>query len=181
MKILIVYGTSEGQTRKIARFMEEVLQGGEHKVVIADATQDPPSPDRFAAVMIGASVHMQKYQSSVTDYVMRHLDSLNKKHTAFFSVSMAIASSIEEEHEDIKKMTSDFLARTGWTPDEVRHFAGALRYTQYDYFKKLIMRMIAKKEGGSTDTSRDHEYTDWDNVKSFVLNFCTESVASSTG
>lgn|SRR5690606_30385706 len=177
MKILIVYGTSEGQTRKIARFMEEVLQGGDHKVVIADATEDPPSPDRFDTVLIGASVHMQKYQSSVSDYVMRHLESLNKKHSAFFSVSMAIASSIEEEHEEIKKIASDFMVRTGWKPDEIRHFAGALKYTQYDYFKKLIMRMISKKEGGSTDTTRDHEYTDWDKVKSFVLNFCTESIS----
>ena len=32
MKILIVYGTTEGQTRKIARFMEDVLQdaGADH-------------------------------------------------------------------------------------------------------------------------------------------------------
>ncbi|AEM69512.1 NAD(P)H dehydrogenase (quinone) [Allomuricauda ruestringensis DSM 13258] len=178
MKILIVYGTSEGQTRKIARFMEEVLQGGDHKVVIADATEEPPSPSHFEVVLIGASVHMQKYQSAVTNYVMRHLDILNKKHSAFFSVSMAIASNIEEEHEEIKKIALDFFARTGWKPNEVRHFAGALKYTQYDYFKKLIMRMIAKKEGGSTDTSRDHEYTDWDNVKSFVLNFCAENVQS---
>lgn len=178
MKILIVYGTSEGQTRKIARFMEEVLQGGDHKVVVADAAEDPPSPDRFEVVLIGASVNMQKYQSAVTDYVMRHLDSLNKKHSAFFSVSMAIASNIVEEHGEIKKIASDFMSRTGWEPDEVRHFAGALKYTQYDYFKKLIMRMIAKKEGGSTDTTRDHEYTDWDNVKSFVLNFCAQSVQS---
>ncbi|MEQ5792474.1 hypothetical protein J4E06_15515 [Muricauda sp. NFXS6] len=178
MKILIVYGTSEGQTRKIARFMEEVLQGGDHKVVIADATEEPPSPDGFEAVLIGASVHMQKYQSAVSNYVMRHLDILNKKHSAFFSVSMAIASNIEEEHEEIKKMTLDFLERTGWNPGEVQYFAGALKYTQYDYFKKLIMRMIAKKEGGSTDTSRDHEYTDWNNVKTFVLNFCSETVQS---
>jgi menaquinone-dependent protoporphyrinogen oxidase len=30
------------------------------------------------------------------------------------------------------------------------------------------MRAIARHEGGSTDTTRDHEYTDWDAVTRFA-------------
>ncbi|MER3374984.1 MAG: menaquinone-dependent protoporphyrinogen IX dehydrogenase [Allomuricauda sp.] len=175
MKILIVYATSEGQTRKIARFMEEVLQTDNHKVVIADATEEPPSPENFDAVLIGSSIHIQKYHSSIKDYIMKNLDELNQKHSAFFSVSMAIASNIEEEHEEVKKVALGFMEKTGWKPDEISHMAGALKYTQYDYFKKLIMRMIAKKEGGSTDTTKDHEYTDWDAVRSFALDFANKA------
>ncbi|MBO0323709.1 hypothetical protein J0X14_15475 [Muricauda sp. CAU 1633] len=171
MKILIVYATSEGQTRKISRFMEEILQSKNHSVVIADATEDPPSPEKFDAVLIGSSIHIQKYHSSIKNYVMQNLDELNRKHSAFFSVCMAVASDIKEEHEEVKKIAQHFLDQTGWKPNEINHIAGALKYTQYDYFKKLIMRMIAKKEGGSTDTSKDHEYTDWDAVRSFVLGF----------
>ena len=33
------------------------------------------------------------------------------------------------------------------------------------------MRSIAKKEGGSVDTDKDHEYTDWTKVKEQVLSF----------
>ncbi len=171
MKILIVYATGEGQTRKIARFMEEVLQAENHSVVIADATEEPPSPENFDAVLVGSSIHIQKYHSSIKDYVMQNVDELNKKPSAFFSVSMAIASDIEEEHKEVEKIAQRFLDQTGWKPKEINHIAGALKYTQYDYFKRLIMRMIAKKEGGSTDTSKDHEYTDWDAVRSFVLDF----------
>jgi menaquinone-dependent protoporphyrinogen oxidase len=39
--------------------------------------------------------------------------------------------------------------------------AGALVYTKYDYFKRLVMKLIADRRGGDTDTSKDHEYTDW--------------------
>ena len=46
MKLLIVYGTTEGQTRKIARYMEDVLQDAGHKVTIADVTEEPPAPAR---------------------------------------------------------------------------------------------------------------------------------------
>ena len=42
----------------------------------------------------------------------------------------------------------------------IQQVAGALRFTQYDFFKKFIMRMIAKK-AGEKDPSGDKEYTDW--------------------
>lgn len=52
--------------------------------------------------------------------------------------------------------------------------AGALKYTEYDYFKRLIMKMISKKEGGATDTSQDYEYTKWDEVTKFVNEFANK-------
>jgi menaquinone-dependent protoporphyrinogen oxidase len=55
----------------------------------------------------------------------------------------------------------------------VRLIAGALKYTQYDFFKRYIMRMIAQQAGGDTDTSHDTEYTDWDDVGRFVDEYTT--------
>ena len=171
MRILIIYGTSEGQTRKIARFMEEVLQEKGHQVIIADASKDPPEPTNFDAIMIGSSIHMHKYHNAVKHYVVENLEILNQMPGAFFSVSMAVASDIEEEHREVHEIAMEFLAKTGWTPHEVIQMAGALKYTQYDYLKRLIMRMIAKKQGRATDTSSDHEYTDWKAVKKFARRF----------
>ena len=171
MKILIVYGTSEGQTRKIARFMEKILTDAGHLVTVADSSDNPPSPAGFDAVLIGGSIHIGKYQSAVTHYIRTHLQDLKKLHCAFFSVCMAVASKMQEEHQEAEKITHDYLVKTGWKPTMVTQIAGALKYTEYDYFKRLIMKMISKKEGGSTDTSRDHEYTDWNAVEKFVLDF----------
>lgn len=171
MKILIIYGTSEGQTRKIARFMEDILQDENHKVVIADATEEPPSPSDFDATLIGGSIHMHKYQSSIHNYILENINELNKKPSAFFSVCMAVASDIDEEHEEAHNIAKTFLKQTGLRVREIGHIAGALKYTKYDYFKRLIMRMIAKKQGGDTDTSQDYEYTNWDAVKTFALDF----------
>ncbi|MDF0715660.1 flavodoxin domain-containing protein [Muricauda sp. 334s03] len=171
MKILIIYGTVEGQTRKIARFMENVLQEGGHQVVIANAVEDPPVPDNFDTVLVGSSIHIHKYNTLIKDYVQEHIDTLNEKPSAFFSVSMAVASDLKEEHEEAAQIANDFLKDTGWNTTTIWHIAGALKYTEYNYFKKLIMRSIAKKEGGSVDTSQDHEYTDWPKVKEQVLYF----------
>jgi menaquinone-dependent protoporphyrinogen oxidase len=87
---------------------------------------------------------------------------------------MAVASNIPEEHEEAEKISKDFLEQTGWQTSTVWQIAGALRYTQYDYFKKLIMRIIAKKQGGATDTGKDHEYTDWEKTKKTILGFIND-------
>jgi menaquinone-dependent protoporphyrinogen oxidase len=171
MKILIVYGTTEGQTRKISHFMEAILKDGGHEVTVADASQTPPSPTSYDAVIIGASIHVHKYQSAVAHYINRHVEDLNKIPGAFFSVCLAVASDMEEEHREAGKIMNDFLEHTGWIPIMTTQIAGALKYTQYDFFKRLVMKMIAKREGRTTDTSKDHEYTDWDAVRKFVTQF----------
>jgi menaquinone-dependent protoporphyrinogen oxidase len=174
MKLLIIYGTTEGQTRKIARFMESVLEDCGHNVTIADASDDPPSASDYDAILVGASIHIHNYQSAVMHYVQQNSEVLNQKPSGFFSVCMAVASDLEEEHKEAKKIATEFLFKAGWSPATVGHFAGALKYTQYDFLKRLIMKMIAKKEGGSTDTSQDHEYTNWDAVKAFAMDFAAK-------
>jgi menaquinone-dependent protoporphyrinogen oxidase len=171
MKLLILYGTTEGQTRKISHFMEAILQNAGHQVTIADSTANPPSAVGYDAVLIGSSIHMHKYQAAVKHYIKEHATELNKIPSAFFSVSLAAASDIEEEHFEVKKITTDFLEQTGWKPLMTSQIAGALKYTEYDYLKRLIMKMIAKKEGGATDTSQDFEYTNWDEVTKFTNEF----------
>ena len=171
MKILIVYGTTEGQTRKIARYMEDVLQEAGHKVSIADASDEPPAPDGYDAILVGGSIHIHKYQSAVTHYITNNIAKLNKLPGAFFSVCLAIASEFEDEHREARKVTSDFLEQTGWKPLMTTQIAGALKYSKYDFLKRILLKMIAKREGHITDTSQDYEFTDWSAVKQFVIDF----------
>jgi menaquinone-dependent protoporphyrinogen oxidase len=175
MKLLIVYGTTEGHTRKIARFMEVVLNDAGHQVTIADASDKPPSPKNYDAILIGGSLHMHKYQTAIADYITRHAAVLNEKPGAFFSVCLAMASDLEDEHREAKKIAKDFLDQTGWRPLMMTQIAGALKYTEYDFFKRLIMKMISKHEGRTTDTSKDYEYTDWSEVKKFVNEFADKA------
>ena len=171
MKILIVYGTTEGQTRTISHFMEGVLKDAGHDVTVADAAGTPPSPSTYDAVIIGASIHIHKYQSAVLNYINRHIEALKKMPGAFFSVCLAVASELEKEHKEAQKIATDFLERLGWKPVMTTQVAGALKYTQYGFFTRLIMKSIAKREGRTTDTSRDYEYTDWNAVREFVKEF----------
>jgi menaquinone-dependent protoporphyrinogen oxidase len=62
----------------------------------------------------------------------------------------------------------DFLGETGWSPALEATFAGAINFTEYNWLLRAYMKYASKFNGGSTDTSRDHEYTDWQQVAAFA-------------
>jgi len=60
---------------------------------------------------------------------------------------------------------------TGWRPQATHHAAGALLFTQYDFFKRWAMRLIALQRNANVDTHADTEYTDWQALTRFVEDF----------
>ena len=169
MHVLVAYGSVEGQTRKIARHLSGSVQSRGHDVTIFDAADlEDVDLDLFDAAIIAAPVHIGAFHPAIVDWVGRNSAKLAKLPSGFVSVSLAAASAFPEEKAEVAKLATDLFTRTKWKPDSVHHAAGALRYTKYDFLKRMLMKYIARKEGGSTDTSGDHEYTDWDALDAFV-------------
>jgi menaquinone-dependent protoporphyrinogen oxidase len=129
------------------------------------------STDPFDAVILGGSIHMGNYPRYLKNFVIAYKDWLNQVPSAFFTVCMAIHSKNEAEQNAARTFGSKFSNATNWQPNLMETFAGAIKYTQYGFITRKIMQYIAKKEGGSTDTSNDHEYTDWDAVRRFTEKF----------
>lgn len=172
MHVVVIYGTVEGQTRKIARNIAGTVQSEGHDVTVFDAADvEDVDLDIADAVIVAAPVHIGKYPTGLVHWVRKQQKALQTIPGAFVSVSMASASAFPEEHREVEKITSRFLEETGWKPVAVHQAAGALRYLEYDFFKRLVMRHIAHKEGGSTDTTHDHEFTDWSALSGFVVDF----------
>ncbi len=168
-KALIVYGTTEGQTAKVAQHLADVGRnaGDSVDVVPAQELGEDPQLENYAAVLVGASVHEGRYQSDVAKFVKRHREWLAARPSGFFSVSLAAASHNPEEVADVQRIIDAFTSDRGWKPTMTASFAGALKYTQYNWLKRALMKHIAKKEGGDTDTAHDYEYTDWSQVTRF--------------
>ena len=61
MNVLIVYGTTEGQTRKIAEWMATRIRERGHQAELRDSAALAPDLDlkAFDAFMIAASVHQE--------------------------------------------------------------------------------------------------------------------------
>jgi menaquinone-dependent protoporphyrinogen oxidase len=170
MKVLIVYGTTEGQTGKIASFAASHLILQHHHVVTTNVAlgSRAAEPAGFDAVLVAASLHAGHYQPAVIQYVKEHLSTIRTCRNAFMSVSLAAASHDPEDLAGLERCVATFLNETGWTPERVHHVAGAFRYTEYDFLKRWAMKYIAYRKGAPTDTSRDYELTQWDDVGCFV-------------
>lgn len=173
MKILILFGTSEGQAEKIANRIADIIGNKGHEVMAQCGERLPGdfAVNDFDAVMIGGSIHMGKYQPYVKSFVLGHRDRLNSIPSAFFTVCMGVNSRHASDKAGAEQYSRKFLQQSGWQPRLTATFAGAVKYTQYPVITRFIMKMISKREGGSTDTRHDHEYTDWEAVTRFAGQF----------
>ena len=171
--ILIVYGTGEGQTAKVADRIASTLATLGHAAEPVDVKQRPASLDLAAydAVLVGASIHMGKHQKGVKAFVRDHRDTLETLPSGFFQVSLSAAIADEEHHQEAMGYIDDLIEATGWHPDRIAVFGGAIRYSEYGFITRSLMKSIAKQATGDVDTSRDYEYTDWDEVDDFTGEF----------
>jgi menaquinone-dependent protoporphyrinogen oxidase len=175
--ILIAYGTTEGYTRKIAEFIADEIRRYGHEADVIDTAGAPAQqvPPIYAGAILGGSLHAGRYQSSLAHFIKANLEWLAAIPTAFFSVGLAVVGDDRAMRAEAEQQAERFLADTGLRPGMVRHIAGALLFTQYDFFKRVIMRSIARRSGHDTDTSHDTEYTDWDDVRRFAAEYCTHA------
>lgn len=171
MKVLLIYSSTEGHTASIANFIAAELRALHCVITVAKASSQIPSPTCFDAVVVAAPVHAGQYDGELVDCVSKCSPEINHIPSIFYSVGLTITSEDPRALESLEKTTTDFLKDTRWTPDMVEQVAGALLYTRYGFFKRMLMKSVMKKAGGDTDTSRDFIYTDWDALRASVRQF----------
>lgn len=169
--VLIVYATRHGQTERIARRMAATLEGHQHQVQLLDAAHVPRSFDvnPFEVALVGGPMYAGRYPAAIVRFARARREFLQRTASAFFSVNLAVASRTSDGRAETLPCVEKLIQQTGWRPARVELIAGALSYTKYNFLMRFFMRRIARKAGGDTDTSRDHEYTDWDAVERFAI------------
>jgi menaquinone-dependent protoporphyrinogen oxidase len=167
----VFYATTEGQTRRIAeRIAAQLRKQHFDSRAIAIVSDEAAHVDwpRVRGACLAASLHRQTHQREAVTFARRHARELSAVPSLFVSVSLAAVSTNAGEVRAAHQLAERFATETGWTPTRIAEVAGRLAYTQYNWLVKYIMRRIALKAGGSGDTSRDHEYTDWTQVESLA-------------
>jgi menaquinone-dependent protoporphyrinogen oxidase len=186
-RVAVLYATREGQTRKIAEHVADVFRSRDFQVDVRNVAEGPELADirEYAAVVLAASLHAGHHEREMERFVREHRDELDRVPAVFFSVSLSEAGAEDTSRplderarfaRDVASAIDVFLTSTGWHPAYVKPVAGALVYTRYNPLVRFIMKRIAKKVGASTDTSRDHEYTDWSAIDRFVTEVAVDLV-----
>ena len=167
-RILVIYATQYGQAGKVARTLGHDLREEGATVDVAEASDHAPHPDRYDGVLVVGSVHAGGYQRNLRRWVRTHADTLTRKPAAFVSVCLGVLQHDPAVDRELASIREHFEAATGWHPTTVKIVAGSLLYTHYNWLTRQVMRRIVTKAGGDTDTSRDYEYTDWNDVRAFA-------------
>jgi menaquinone-dependent protoporphyrinogen oxidase len=178
-RFLVLYATREGQTRRIADHVADTLRSRGFSTDVVDAAHLPANLVvlNYCGAIVAASVHQQKHEREIFWFIKRHASELERIPTGFLSVSLSQAGAEDgtasperraQAAKDAQRMMDAFLADTKWHPLKSQAVAGALMYSKYNFIVRCIMKHIARRAGGDTDTTRDYEYTDWNSLDKFV-------------
>ena len=171
-RILVLYHSYDGQTRRIAERIVAALAARGHRADVHSATE-PTALDSVRAmdaVIVGSAIRLGRHARVLERAVRDAASAIEVRPNAFFSVCLSIAG--PRPRPDLVAEANDRLfAGSQWTPRHIANFAGALPYSKYSWPLRLMMRFIVGRAGGDTDTSRDYEYTDWNAVDRFAAEF----------
>jgi menaquinone-dependent protoporphyrinogen oxidase len=165
--LLVVYASTHGHTGRIAERIADVVRAEGVSVELATAGADPEALDHDA-VVAGGSIHAGHHQRELVEWVRRHRATLRCRPAALFTVCLTAADDTDEARAATRTYLDEFVEATDWTPEPAVTFAGALQYREYDFMTRLMMRLLMLKGHHPTDTSRDHDFTDWDAVERFA-------------
>ena len=166
-KTLIIYSTTDGQTKRIC---DRIIESSNKKLeVTLCKIENAFEVDlaQYTKIVIGASIRYGKHNPLVYEFVKVNRDELEKKSTAFFTVNV-VARKKEKNQPDTNPYMKKFLELSGWQPDKLAVFAGRIDYPSYRFLDRLIIRFIMFITKGPTDTSRTYEFTDWNKVADFA-------------
>ncbi|NNE24855.1 MAG: protoporphyrinogen oxidase [Rhizobiales bacterium] len=157
----MAFGTTEGQTGKIAEAIASQVRGMGHEVEVFDTTglQGDLNPELCDKIIVAASVHEQGHQESVEVFVAANRKTLQAKPTMFVSVSLAAA--FEGGMADAQGYADAFFDDLDWRPSQSLLIAGAVRHGAYGYYKEHILEHVVLQDRELDNPESDHEFTDW--------------------
>ena len=167
MKILILYSSTDGQTKIISQKIREILSFNNEVKVCSIQNYFNSSLDSFDKIVIGASIRYGKHKAELYKFININKQILDKKKNAFFSINV-VARKLEKNTAETNPYVKKFLKISKWKPNKIQVFAGKLDYPKYNFFDKHIIRLIMYLTKGPTDISKTYEFTDWSKVDNFA-------------
>jgi menaquinone-dependent protoporphyrinogen oxidase len=164
MSILIAYATIEGQTEKIARFVEARIKENGMPVTLYATSKDPDeiNVEDYDKVILAASVHERRHPVDFEVFLTANRDQLDRRQTLLLSVSLSAA--FPEGLEEAQDYVDEMKMRTELDPDVEMLIAGAVRTKRYDYYATQVLRHVVLRGRNFDPAVQEHEFTDWDSL-----------------
>ncbi len=165
-KILLLYASVDGQTKKISNVLTDQLKQEGKQMSLYEVADFDGNLEAFDKIIIGSSIRYGVHHKTIIDFINEHKEALDTRKTAFFSVNL-VARKPEKNQADTNPYVIKFFKEITWRPTKVEVFAGKLDYKKYPFFDRIMIQFIMWMTKGPTDSNAKIEYTDWDRVKGF--------------
>jgi menaquinone-dependent protoporphyrinogen oxidase len=152
MKILILYASHGGATKKCAELLKEGLEKN-HAVTLSDvrAEQSLPSPSEFDVCVLGSCIRFARINKQIKEFMRVNAEALSKMPSAFF-----LCCGFTSESDDYieTQIPSTLTLSLG-----AHCFGGELKPQNLKGFDKLAVRLMR-----SSLKSQDFEESDDDHL-----------------
>lgn len=174
MSVLILFASIEGQTQKIARFVEEKVRNAGRIVKLIDvsAKMAKVSFEGWDTVILAAPVHERKHPANFEILLTASRAHLASRRTLMISVSLGAA--FPELKEEARDYLEEMRMRTGLTPDAELLVAGAVRPSSYGYYETEILRHVILRHQNIDPNTQEIEFTDWEALSADVGKFVSD-------
>lgn len=136
MKTAIIYSSTHGTTKKVARLIAEKQNGKE--VSLIDLGINPkPVIDTFDRIIIGGSIHVGMIQKRVKHFCEKNLALLLQKETGLFICCMR-----KEKQEE--QFVNAFPERLRMHSKVHGYFGGEFLFEKMNFLQKLMVKKVAK-------------------------------------
>ncbi|MCL6271858.1 menaquinone-dependent protoporphyrinogen IX dehydrogenase [Sansalvadorimonas sp. 2012CJ34-2] len=169
---LVLYASHDGQTARIAKAIQDEMAASGLDVKLQNLDELTPDfdPSAFGSFLITAPIRYGYHLPVARKFIQTHCDLLNKTPSGFLSVNLT-ARKPEKQDPMTNRYMVKFLKKSSWKPGYLGVTAGSLLYSRYNFFDSIMIQLIMKITKGSTDASKDIEYTDWSKVSGFAQGY----------
>ncbi len=167
MEDLIIYSSTDGQTKKICETIKAHISSNNNFKIISLNEALNLNLEKCKKIILGASIRYGRHNKNVLNFVIKNKNILNSKKTAFFSVNV-VARKKEKSTPETNPYVIKFLKQTNWKPSKLSVFAGKVDYPNYNFINRNVIRFIMKITKGPTDINNSYEFTNWENVRKFA-------------
>jgi len=176
MAVLILFASIEGQTRKIARFVEAKVRSAGHEATLVDASDKMAEVtfEGFDTVILAAPVHERRHPPNFEFLLTASRADLAARRT--FMISVSLGAAFSELKEEAWEYLVEMKLRTGLEPNAELLVAGAVRPSSYGYYETEILRHVILRDQTIDLSTQEREFTDWDALATVVTEFVSVAV-----
>jgi menaquinone-dependent protoporphyrinogen oxidase len=167
IRILIIYASVDGQTKKISEYIATKRKKTENEIItISIENVESINIDEYDEIVIGAAIRYGKFNKKIYKFIEKNKQLLSSKVNAFFIVN-ATARKRGKDNPSTNSYAAKFIKRSQWQPQNIAIFAGRINYSKYNFFDRAMIKFIMKITKGPTEQSTNIEFTNWQKVDEF--------------